>query len=207
MSPFVRLPAEIRNTIWDFAVGGHRVDPPKSDLDTGRHVKGGAFVTKDITTEEFLLGSNNTDHIVDVTIRWLWEVNAVRRGRDHAYVFSKMRDIERVLTAFHLPEVCRQIYADTATMAYRLSILNLDREDSDWIDTLVPAQLDTISSVEPSVYLARDMYSGYVAIRPKVPQMRSLRRKFKPQKVYITKKTVKQIMFANHRRPDWDTRN
>lgn len=204
MSPLLRLPAEIRNAIWKLAVGGHRVDPPKGDAAMGRYVKGGAFVAKNTPTVGSLLASDNADDRIYEILRRHREYLAVLSGRDHEFAFSRMQDMECAPTAFHLPEVCRQIYADTAITAYGLSIFMLDREDGDWIDTLSPGQLHAIAQVEPFVYLAVDMYSGCINSVSENSRMRSLRQRFRNLKeVHITEDTVRRIMFANHGGPDW----
>jgi hypothetical protein len=62
---------------------------------------------------------------------------------------------ERVLlSAFHLPEVCRQIYSETAILAYKLNIfvigIGIGRSNKKWIKKLLPAQRDAITAIAPT---------------------------------------------------------
>ena len=55
----------------------------------------------------------------------------------------------RVPSAFHLPEVCRQIYSETSTRGYTLNSFSFDNDSQStdidmmrkWADSLTPAQL------------------------------------------------------------------
>lgn len=63
-------------------------------------------------------------------------------------------DTPTVLSAFHLPEVCRQIYTETATLAYLGNIFHLQHSYLDgyeffqeWSDGLIPAQRDAVMDI------------------------------------------------------------
>lgn len=103
--------------------------------------------------------------------------------------------MRRVPTVFHLPEeVCRQIYAETATLSYALNISKINREDDNCVDTLLPAQLDAIVSAEPSKIFAADMYSGETPRIHRNLPTGSLRTKLpKLQQVYITRAARRTI--------------
>jgi hypothetical protein len=63
---------------------------------------------------------------------------------------------DRQLSAFHLPEVCRQIYAETATLAYSTNTFLLCSHDPfwlPWIRALSLTQREAITSIE-----LRDLY-------------------------------------------------
>jgi hypothetical protein len=55
---------------------------------------------------------------------------------------------DRKLSAFHLPEVCRQIYAETATLAYSTNTFALFPLDLGWVETLSRTQRKAITRVE-----------------------------------------------------------
>lgn len=90
-SPLLRLPAEIRNTIFRYAVGGNKIRIER------------AVVYR--TSKKWRENSNS-----------LWHGRA-----DHLHD----RRFKAQGTAFHLPEVCRQIYAETATLGYATNIFIL----------------------------------------------------------------------------------
>ncbi|CAG5173409.1 uncharacterized protein ALTATR162_LOCUS7626 [Alternaria atra] len=85
-SPLLRLPAEIRNMIFRYAVGGNEI-----------HVQR-AFVYR--TSKKWRDNSNS-----------YWHGRATHLGDRRLKALAQG-------TAFHLPEVCRQIYAETATLSY-----------------------------------------------------------------------------------------
>jgi hypothetical protein len=59
-----------------------------------------------------------------------------------------------LLSAFHLPEVCRQIYSETAVLAYKLNIfiigIGIGRSNKKWIKKLLSAQRDAITAIAPT---------------------------------------------------------
>lgn len=73
------------------------------------------------------------------------------------------RKIRKLKTAFHLPEVCRRIYHETATLGYSLNtfvfvgelpvsfgILSApDGALEGWALSLIPAQLKVIGAIRP----------------------------------------------------------
>ncbi|OAG21611.1 hypothetical protein CC77DRAFT_817030 [Alternaria alternata] len=90
-SPLLRLPAEIRNTIFRYAVGGNKIRIRRAVV---------YRTSKKWRENSNLLWHGRADHLDD------------RRFKDQG-------------TAFHLPEVCRQIYAETATLGYATNIFIL----------------------------------------------------------------------------------
>ncbi|OAL07726.1 hypothetical protein IQ06DRAFT_14538 [Phaeosphaeriaceae sp. SRC1lsM3a] len=115
---------------------------------------------------------------------------------DHAHAIRKTHEMRRVPTVFYLPELCRQIYAETVTLSYALNIFEIDREDDVWVDAVLPAQLDAVVSAQPSKFFAVDMYSGEIlSIHRKSPTI-SLRPKFPNlQQEYITRAARRTIRF------------
>jgi hypothetical protein len=67
---------------------------------------------------------------------------------------------DRQRSAFHLPEVCRQVYAETATLAYSTNTFLLSPSGSGWIRTLSLTQRRAITRVELSSYLP-EYLAGY----------------------------------------------
>jgi hypothetical protein len=105
-SPLLRLPPEVRNVIWTFAVGVDLV-----------------FIRQ--------------------------KSKCPLRAKGYGVSFDgEMRRFEedRQLSAFHLPEVCRQIYAETATLAYSTNTFLL--YGTEWIRALSLTQRRAISRVE-----------------------------------------------------------
>jgi hypothetical protein len=71
---------------------------------------------------------------------------------------------DRQPSAFHLPEVCRQIYAETATLAYSTNTFALFPLDLGWFETLSQTQRKAITRVEINnfykyLYLLQFRYS------------------------------------------------
>ncbi|KAF2831131.1 hypothetical protein CC86DRAFT_463099 [Ophiobolus disseminans] len=68
-------------------------------------------------------------------------------------------------TAFHLPEVCRQIYCDTAIMAYQRHIFIVDSfdlgEESQFIAALLPAQRNAVVAVGPKTRFFESYVSNH----------------------------------------------
>jgi hypothetical protein len=126
----LRLPPEIRNKIWAFAV---QVDlvynwqsyGPRLDLPFGFAV------------------ARKTGGVID-------DNNCQPRQS----------------SAFHLPEVCRQIYAEVGTLAYSTNTF-LVRFNSafsmHWVKHLIPAQRDAITSVELGGFMS--YWPGYADSR------------------------------------------
>jgi hypothetical protein len=65
---------------------------------------------------------------------------AHRNGYNFTEPFEAMYRARRTPTAFHLPEVCRQIYVKTATLAYKHNTFKLGIHDREWLRGLLPAQ-------------------------------------------------------------------
>ncbi|KAH7408109.1 hypothetical protein DE146DRAFT_776380 [Phaeosphaeria sp. MPI-PUGE-AT-0046c] len=199
ISPLIRLPAEIRNAIWKLAVGGHRVNPWKNDQVTGRQVKGGAFVAKDTLPSETRLDIHSS--ITEMTYaRFCRHMELTMRAMqsDHLCTVRSMKNLQRALTAFHLPEVCRRIYADSATLAYSVNIFKLGRQDGTWINCLLRAQRDAMLSVDLSMYFATDMYSGKISCTSLQSTISSLRSRFPNlRQVHIADK-AKEMVESSH---------
>jgi hypothetical protein len=72
---------------------------------------------------------------------------------------------DKVLIAFHLPGVCRQLYAETAVLAYTLNTFTVDSEFlnyNTWASKLVPAQRNSIKYV----VVSQDFLSYHVSDQP-----------------------------------------
>jgi hypothetical protein len=77
----------------------------------------------------------------------------------HHYVKERRH---KVLLAFHLPEVCRQLYAETAVLAYTLNTFIVDSHFLDyntWASKLMPAQRNSIKYVVAS----QDFFSHHAS--------------------------------------------
>lgn len=123
-SPLLRLPPEIRNIIWGFATGYQSIDT--------RYIN--HHVPMDRTN-----GTMGRSESTGTTR----ESNA-----DTAHI--PLRDAtNKSPSAFHLPEVCRQIYAETATMSYALNTFLVDILQDTWVTSLLPAQREAIMQIEP----------------------------------------------------------
>ncbi|KAJ8110974.1 hypothetical protein OPT61_g6316 [Boeremia exigua] len=124
-SPLLRLPAEIRNKIWSFACGGQLVELPRRmqrdhTVKKSRTVKGGA-------------------------VRF-WEYCRSR----NVHVYNESQRSRRIIAAFHLPEVCRQIYAETALTSYRENVFLYDYDNKSMVLALMAAQRRAITTLQPS---------------------------------------------------------
>ncbi|KAJ4382930.1 beta transducin [Didymella sp. IMI 355093] len=95
-SPLLRLPPEIRNKIWSFAIGGQLVVLPDEE-----NSKGFAIRIK--------LKEDSTGYI-PLTFC----------GQEAHFEITKLR------AAFHLPEVCRQVYSETVLTSYRENVFLCD---------------------------------------------------------------------------------
>jgi hypothetical protein len=141
-SPLLRLPPEIRKKIWTFAVQVDCVQAPIIYCwETRRHQfnKGGAVAVQDN-------GAIATRHLETDT--------------DNCCPF-------RQLGAFHLPEVCRQVYIETATLSYSTNIFLVGSESllcKNWArKEILLAQRDAITKVELGFeILTRHYFSTYV---------------------------------------------
>jgi hypothetical protein len=127
-SPLLRLPPEVRNKIWTYAVKVDRVLVPTEycwKSETHRFTKGGAVAVK-------YDGAIASRH---------------QRTADRCCPFRR-------LGAFHLPEVCRQIYIDTSTLSYSSNIFLVGRESlvhNNWArKKIMLAQRDAITRLECS---------------------------------------------------------
>lgn len=126
MSPLLRLPPEIRNRIWSYACGGQLVMLPENSYWYWYEEKGGAICFE--PEKELILTIGNV-HTIDRI-----------RGSP-----------TEVISAFHLPEVCRQIYAETALTSYRENIFlcdSLSISRTSHMSRLIVAQRRAITTVE-----------------------------------------------------------
>jgi hypothetical protein len=126
-SPLLRLPAELRHRTWTFAVKVDRIFVPTAYCWVVRqHVvrKGGAVALE----ENGEIASRHPES------SWTSCCPVRQRG------------------AFHLPEVCRQIYIETATLAYSSNIFLVDSDSlscQNWARKKISlAQRDAIVRVE-----------------------------------------------------------
>jgi hypothetical protein len=128
-SPLLRLPPEIRKKIWTFAVHVDRVLVALKEhcfeTEQDRVTKGGAVAVED-----------------DGAIASPHPENALG---ERCCLFHQ-------LGAFHLPEVCRQVYIETSTLAYSSNIFLVGDESllcKSWATKMILlAQRDAISRVE-----------------------------------------------------------
>lgn len=143
-SPLLRLPPEIRNRIWIFAMKVDRVQVWSTrcrlhGLNILSARKGGA-IALDAHGEPILKHKDNFGPIC-----------------------CPLRD----LSAFHLPEVCRQVYAETSTLAFSVNTFLLGRrafsQKYNWNKTLMLAQRDAITKVE---FGHRDLYISLYSPHP-----------------------------------------
>ncbi|KAF2118248.1 hypothetical protein BDV96DRAFT_597106 [Lophiotrema nucula] len=116
-SPLLRLPGEIRNMIWVYALGGHRINVLEND------------------------------NVVSHTSRLIDAPN----------------DSAASSPTFQLPQVCRQLYAETALLPYQLNTFALKNtiSKSGWVKSLCAAQRRSITSLRPN-YVYWTEYSWYI---------------------------------------------
>ena len=114
-SALLRLPAEIRNMIWKFALGGYIVN-------IDRVLEGGKRDPPKIRPM-YPPNASNVD--------WKWSA------------------------IFKLPQVCRQVYAETATMVYQHNTFAgylTEYRGGSWdffVSCRLPAQIDAVVSIRP----------------------------------------------------------
>ena len=149
-SPLLRLPGELRNKVWEFAMGGQYVKVPPCG-----EAKGGAVTPRS-------------------------------RLRPRA---SKYKN-DKLPSAFHLPEVCRQIYSETATLAYRLNTFIADSSllnYVNWSTRLLPAHRNAISAVEPEASFFQTWINSRAG---------SLRQQSFPklQRIIVSKESMEEVM-------------
>jgi hypothetical protein len=73
-------------------------------------------------------------------------------GSPWAWDVYPRRSTTRMTSAFHLPEVCRQIYSETATLGYSLNTFIMPDEHlnyDNWATSLLPAYRKAIKTIEP----------------------------------------------------------
>jgi hypothetical protein len=91
----------------------------------------------------FYVHIHESTHSMNEYSRW---VRTVGRGQ------LTLDDKSHQPTAFHLPEVCRQIYFETAILAYKLNTFIIDLYidgNREIMKALLPAQRDAVASVVP----------------------------------------------------------
>jgi len=83
--------------------------------------------------------------------------------RTTGHAQTSLHDDTRQLTAFHLPEVCRQMYCDTATLAYQRHTFMVDDYDmgdkDELLSSLLPAQRNAITAMAP----ASPFFESYIS--------------------------------------------
>jgi hypothetical protein len=115
-------------------------------------------------------------------------------------------------SAFHLPEVSRQIYAETATLGYKLNSFIASRGHPsyrNWATGLLPAYRKAIRQIEP------DAQYLLVLINPvsMSPKLKSLQLRIFPalSSVIISDTAMRYITFRNERnievRPKQELKN
>lgn len=124
-SPLLRLPAEIRNKIWEYACGGQAVVLPAK---RGLTEKGRA-----VSFSKLHLTSASGLGMMEVVYR---------------------RSTHRALSAFHLPEVCRQIYVETNLTSYKTNafVLTTSIKVNNRAARLMAAQRRAIATIQPTPF-------------------------------------------------------
>jgi hypothetical protein len=152
-SPLLRIPPEIRNKIWALAMGGQYVKTPgfATYIERGGYkthcgytTKGGAMLYPPFRE-----------------LKW----PRVRHIEDP---FPRHQEM-KVPSAFHLPEVCRQVYSETAILGYSSNTLLLPRQHSfprNWATGLLPAYRRAITRVEPEPRYLCELVGGHKGLRP-----------------------------------------
>ncbi|KAJ4372527.1 hypothetical protein N0V83_004302 [Neocucurbitaria cava] len=78
---------------------------------------------------------------------------------------TRVEDGSCLPSSFHLPEVCRQIYSETATLGYALNTFSIGWAvgyEVAWANQLLPAQKNAVASVAPSDVL---FFARYIVLR------------------------------------------
>jgi hypothetical protein len=84
---------------------------------------------------------------------------------------------EKLPSAFHLPEVCRQIYTETATLAYKLNIFVINNfqldafEKNRWIQKRLPAQRNAITAIAPQKPVLNEFLDGDMSFLQTFPNL------------------------------------
>ena len=96
-------------------------------------------------------------------------------------ISSSARAPEKRPSAYHLPEVCRQVYSETATLAYKLNMFILGASQvlsPNWATMLLPAQREAITRIKPEpryLMLLVDMYATRTHLRGQTqPSLRTI---------------------------------
>lgn len=133
-SPLLRLPPEIRNKIWSFAMGGMLVMLPYIKPTMGCAVQ------------------------IDLKVGgYAPSQTEIMYHNEPVYKLTKQP------AAFHLPEVCRQVYAETALTAYEQNVFLCDIQflSHSVMARLTATQRKAIRSVELAPYLFYDLVKGH----------------------------------------------
>jgi hypothetical protein len=104
-----------------------------------------------------------------------------REEIDYNQDFFKRAGATKQPSAFHRPEVCRQVYSETATLAYKLNMFILGASQvlsPNWATMLLPAQREAITRIEPEpryLMLLVDMYATRTHLRGQTqPSLRTI---------------------------------
>jgi hypothetical protein len=128
--------------------------------------------------------------------------SAHAKGYDLQNLLNRLERNRRQHAAFHLPEVCRQIYSETAILAYKSNAFQIGFLHGPWIERLLPAQRDVITSVQPTTLVA-EAYSGSAMSQAREFLREPLRSRFPNlARIEITHEAEKEIIFRNACRMD-----
>jgi hypothetical protein len=126
MSLLLRLPGEIRNKIWEFAMGRYYVN------------------IKEVV------------HSKTATSLYMKVAGCAQ--------ISPTDDTPQA-HAFHLPEVSRQVYSETATLGYKLNTFIIDFDmagNKEHMEALLPGQREAITTLMPETHFfeayVQDLY-------------------------------------------------
>jgi hypothetical protein len=142
-SPLLRIPPEIWNKIWELAMGHQLIKAPggrNGDTSSTRS-KTGSAILRPINEVEW-------ERIV-----FPWTVD----------VYPRDSTTKRV-SAFHLPEVCRQIYSETAVLGCKLNTFVITTSHlnyKNWAIGLLPVYRRAIQSIEPDTEYLATLVDGF----------------------------------------------
>jgi hypothetical protein len=115
-------------------------------------------------------------------------INWLEQRSTNQYTHLVKTGVSVVPAAFHLPEVCRQIYSETVLTSYRWNVFFIASEDtllSTWSARLLPAQRTAVTRVQIGpralgTYLGRSRWASNLSIahkksiRNKLPNLKTV---------------------------------